>query len=173
LFNYIYIYYGDKYFIENKIYKCEHCGCDDVKLFYKGNKNICKSCLSDLNKIKYVDADKQSIFAKQKTWREKNIIHYRVTSAKNRAKNFGYVFELTDDIILKQIEKQNNLCYFSKQTLSFEENNWYSLSIDRLNSDIGYTVDNSVVVTKFVNRAKSNLSIIEFTKLIKEVSENL
>ena len=54
-----------------------------------------------------------------------------------------------------------------------EENNWYGLSLDRLDSELGYTIDNTILVTKYVNLSKNNLSLNEYVKLLKEVCNNI
>ena len=54
-----------------------------------------------------------------------------------------------------------------------EENDWYGVSLDRLDSNLGYTIDNTILVTKFVNSSKNNLPLEEYLKLLKEVCGNL
>ena len=54
-----------------------------------------------------------------------------------------------------------------------KENDWYGLSLDRLDSNLGYTIDNTILVTKFVNMSKNSLSYDEYVKLLKEVCENI
>ena len=74
--------------------------------------------------------------------------------------NLPYFFNLTEFKPEEKINYQMGLCYISKQPLSYIENDWNSLSLDRLNSDLGYTVENTIVVTKFVNNSKNNLSFV-------------
>ena len=150
--------------------KCILCNETDSTLFYKSRKNKCKSCMSTEYKNR---KDKQEYIEKQKYWRSNNILHYRVESAKHRSKRSGIPFEITDEIVQEKINSQMGLCYISKQPLSYIENDWNSLSLDRLNSDLGYTVENTIVVTKFVNNSKNNLSLDEYLNLIKLVCENI
>lgn len=149
---------------------CMICNETDDTLFYKGRKNKCKSCMSTEYKNR---EDKQEYMEKQKKWRSKNILHYRVESAKHRSKRYGMVFEINDNIIQEKINSQGGICFISKQPLSYFENDWNSLSLDRLDSSLGYTVENTIVVTKFVNNSKNNLSLDEYLKLIKLVCENI
>jgi len=68
---------------------CKKCGEDNPKNFPRGRKSLCKKCSSEENLIRYRSLDDTSFTAKmqtQKEWRQKNIIHYRVESAKARAK---------------------------------------------------------------------------------------
>jgi len=50
-----------------------------------------------------------------------------------------------------------------------DPNNWHSMSLDRKDSNKGYTFENTVIVTKFVNTAKSNIQIDAFRENIVEV----
>jgi hypothetical protein len=83
------------------------------------------------------------------------------------------VFEITDEIIQHKLNEQKGKCFISNQTLVMEENDWYGVSLDRLDSDLGYTIDNTILVTKFVNSSKNNLPLEEYIKLLKEVCGNL
>jgi hypothetical protein len=116
--------------------------------------------------------DKEDYINKQRKWRSNNLIHYRVESAKHRALRKGIVFEITDDDIINKLNEQGNKCYISKQTISMIENDWYSLSLDRLDNSLGYIKDNTIVVTKFVNSSKNDLPLNLFLKMLKEVCDN-
>jgi hypothetical protein len=116
--------------------------------------------------------DKEDYINKQRKWRSNNLIHYRVESAKHRAIRKGIVFKITDEDITNKLTEQGNKCYISKQTISMIENDWYSLSLDRLDNSLGYTKDNTIVVTKFVNSSKNDLPLNLFLKMLKEVCDN-
>jgi len=128
--------------------------------------------MSDEYKNKSEDEKKEYI-DKQKKWRDSNLIRYRVESAKHRAIRKGLVFEITDDIIQQKLNEQEGNCYISKQPLVMGENDWYGISLDRLDSNLGYTIDNTILVTKFVNSSKNNLSLDDYIKLLKEVCNNV
>jgi len=116
--------------------------------------------------------DKEDYINKQRKWRSNNLIHYRVESAKHRALRKGIVFEIRDEDIVNKLSEQNNKCYISKQNISIIENDWYSISLDRLDNSLGYTKDNTIVVTKFVNSSKNDLPLNIFLKMLKEVCDN-
>ena len=116
--------------------------------------------------------DKEDYINKQRKWRSNNLIHYRVESAKHRALRKGIVFEIRDEDIVNKLSEQNNKCYISKQNISMIENDWYSISLDRLDNSLGYTKDNTIVVTKFVNSSKNDLPLNIFLKMLKEVCDN-
>lgn len=156
------------FFIMN--YKCVICGGDDSINFYPQRKNKCKVCLSNEYKNR---EDKTHYINKQKEWRSNNLIHYRVQSAKHRALRKGLVFEITDEDIIEKLNSQDNKCFISKQPISLSEKDWYGLSLDRLDNNLGYTKDNTIVVTKFVNTSKNELDLNSFVRMLKEVSENV
>jgi hypothetical protein len=156
------------FFIMN--YKCVICRGDDSINFYPQRKNKCKVCLSNEYKNR---EDKTHYINKQKEWRSNNLIHYRVQSAKHRALRKGLVFEITDEDIIEKLNSQDNKCFISKQPISLSEKDWYGLSLDRLDNNLGYTKDNTIVVTKFVNTSKNELDLNSFVRMLKEVSENV
>ncbi len=151
-------------------YKCNICGNCEISDFYPKKKNKCKSCLSNEYKNR---VDKEEYINKQRKWRMSNLIHYRVESAKHRAIRKGISFEITNNDINEKLINQDYKCFISKQPISMTENNWYTLSLDRLNNSLGYTKENTIVVTKFVNSSKNDLSLDNFISMLKEVYENV
>jgi len=158
-----------------KNYLCVECGDTEVSNFYSKRKNKCKKCVLLKTNNSYnnkTDEEKEMYIQRQRKWVGNNLIRVRVDGAKHRAIRKGLVFELTDDIILQKLKEQDGKCYISKQKLVLEENNWYGLSLDRLDSNLGYTVGNTILVTKFVNSSKNNLSLNEYIMLLNEVCSN-
>jgi len=151
---------------------CVICGENNNIMFYPRRKNRCKKCISDNYKNKTED-EKKLYINNQKKWRDNNLIRFRVESAKHRSIRKGLVFEITDEIIQHKLNEQKGKCFISNQTLVMEENDWYGVSLDRLDSNLGYTIDNTILVTKFVNSSKNNLPLEEYLKLLKEVCSNL
>lgn len=161
-------------FFSSEIFICmEHCciicGNCDINNFYPKRKNKCKTCLSNEYKNR---EDKDDYISKQRKWRSSNLIHYRVESAKHRALRKGIIFDITDEDIKEKLNNQDNKCFISKQPISMIENDWYSLSLDRLDNMLGYTKENTIVVTKFVNSSKNDLQLDIFLKMLKEVCNN-
>jgi len=165
-----------------KNYLCCECGETNINNFYPNIKNKCKKCKiyeSKENNTKYnrydkmTDEDKKIYQERYKTWVSKNLVRVRFLSAKHRSIRKNIPFEITEEFILRKLKEQDGRCYISKQKLTFKENDWYGLSLDRLDSNIGYTKDNTVIVTKFVNTSKNILSLDEYIKLMKEVSDNI
>lgn len=80
-----------------------------------------------------------------------------------------FEFDLTIDFILELARKQGNRCAYSGKLLIWSIKNNYSTSIDRIDSDKGYTKDNVQLVSKIVNQAKNNLTHDEFLEMINTI----
>jgi len=165
---------------ENKRLKnkklCKICGEVNEEMFYNRNKSRCKKCILSTPNTRYYlmnEDEKNDYKDKLKVWRGDNLIRVRVSGAKHRAVRKGIIFDITDDDIIDKLNEQDNKCYISKVPLSFNENDWYGMSLDRLDSNIGYTKENTIIVTKFVNISKNNLSLDEYIRLMKEVCDNI
>jgi len=133
-------------------HKCKLCGDNDIENFYKRSSTQCKKC-----SIK-----------KTSEWINNNFIRSQFTQAKHRAKRDEIVFELTLEMIVGKYEKQGGKCKVSNIQLELRNNLWNSLSLDRVNSKIGYTDENTVLVTKFLNNSKNIYSMDEYEGILKE-----
>jgi hypothetical protein len=142
--------------------KCVKCGEEDPINFYPRRKNTCKSCELERLKIKYRNGDLADNLETNKIWRKKNFIRVKVLNSKHRAIRKGFEFELTEEIIKDKLEKQKGKCYFTNIELTFNSHDWHSMSFDRLDVNVGYTNENTVLVTRFVNIAKSTMTGNEF-----------
>lgn len=63
--------------------------------------------------------------------------------------------------IVEQLNRQNNLDYYTKQKIDIED-----MSLDRLDSSKGYIPGNIVITHKIINIMKNDLSINEFKTYI-------
>ena len=136
-----------------KSHVCDVCGTDDLDNFYSYRKNKCKKCLKTYNK----------------EWETENILRTRLLAAKHRAIRKGLKFELTDECIIRKLIEQDSKCFISKVPLSLLPDNWDSISFDRLNNDLGYTIENTILVTKFVNSAKNTMDLHTFRENVERI----
>jgi len=104
---------------------------------------------------------------------EENLIHIRVQAAKHRAKAKNFEFEITNEIIQNKLKQQNGRCYFSNVEITFKIYDLHCLSLDRIDSKIGYTVENTVIVTSFINQAKNSIDSEEFINELKLCYESM
>jgi hypothetical protein len=96
---------------------------------------------------------------------------------KNATKR-GLEFNIAIQDIEAQIEKQNFKCAITNRPLTFNSRKiqgktiYGNCSVDRKDSNKGYTVENIQIVDKQVNIAKHSLTQEEFIQLCKEVVEH-
>ena len=90
----------------------------------------------------------------------------------NRGRKEAGVITITIDDVLRILQKQKYKCVYTGVKLSWEYNNPYKASIDRIDSSKGYTPDNIQIVSFIVNQAKSNLDDKTFLKMVKQIYNN-
>jgi hypothetical protein len=99
-----------------------------------------------------------------------------VGNAKARAKREGWDFNLTQEFLVKLWYIQEGLCAITKEplTLQTEETRWKGtlVSLDRIDSEFGYTQDNVWLVCIKVNYAKGVQTYDEFIEMCKKAVEN-
>lgn len=136
---------------------CEKHGLHTNWRYKKSNSNtICRFCLNETN-LKYYRDPKRKI---------KKLLNF----ARHRAKKHNRDFDLDETFIRSLIEDQSNKCALSG--IEFIDNHKiFEMSIDRIDSDLGYTRDNVQLVCIIVNRIKMDHSqdlIIDICKRIAE-----
>lgn len=96
----------------------------------------------------------------------------------SRAKNRKKFCNLTLDDICDQWEKQKGRCCYTGWLLKLPKNSYERLpktpdraSLDRIDSSLGYTVDNIQFVSLAIQYAKHNWSETEFFKFIHDASD--
>lgn len=93
----------------------------------------------------------------------------RVSKQKYAAKRRGIDWELDHETTIDRIVRSKK-CALSGRELIFEIGHPDSPSIDRKNSDLGYTSRNTRIVSAVVNIAKNDLSEKEFIKMCCDVA---
>ena len=84
-------------------------------------------------------------------------------------------FNITFDDILEIYNKQNGLCVYTKETLTYvlgEGNVNTNMSLDRIDSNKGYTKDNIQLTLRIINTMKTNLKETDFLNFCKLVTIN-
>ncbi len=96
------------------------------------------------------------------------------SAIKIAAKRRDIEFSITIEDCWQQFLKQKGKCYFTKQNLIFSQNSKNksetTASVDRLDNNIGYLVNNIIFVHKDINSMKISLSEIEFKFWCREVT---
>ncbi len=79
-----------------------------------------------------------------------------------------YKISIKVDDLLKLYKQQKGLCALTHVPMKYCPNNLKSMSIDRIDSSIGYTKDNIQLVCKWVNLAKNTHSNDDMIKVLNE-----
>jgi hypothetical protein len=87
-----------------------------------------------------------------------------------------FIFSITKEFLIDLYNKQNGKCYYSdiKMRIEIEKrnrnnNDYYSLSVDRLDSLKGYTEDNTILCCSVINIMKNGLSEQEFLDICGKI----
>lgn len=134
--------------------KCRICGTGIAI----GNRLVCNHCKHIKDKAK---------------WREnyESYIGSRIRIAKTRAKKNGISFDIDKEFILYLLIRQDHKCAVTGLPFTrTAEDGDYDLSIDRLDSDIGYDKDNVVLVCNRANIMKNTMPLPMFVWWCKTVA---
>jgi len=85
----------------------------------------------------------------------------------------GNAFEIEVADIAEMWEIQKQICAYSGKEMTLKPAQSNSVSIERIDSNIGYTKENTVLVCWAINRMKSDFHFDEFFELCKSVTEHL
>lgn len=166
----IYFYYLCKKY-KMKDYNCKTCGEKDPLKFRLHSKGQCKSCNNKKCLERYHENPKRHNEIHNQYY-DNNLIYIRLLSAKTRCKNKNIEFNINIKDIEDLIIKQNNKCIYSNIVFENNRNGIYSLSIDRIDSDKGYTINNIQLVCSSINQMKNNLKEKEFLDIIEKIYNN-
>ena len=145
-------------------FKCKES--KDLSLFFKhrqtsdGHHSWCKSCCTDgnkksRNKLNSTIQGRASVFLK---------------NAQRSAKSRKQEFNLTIENIVDCWEKQQHVCAYSGRTMTLEAAKLNTVSIERIDSKIGYTPENTILVCQAINRMKSDFAYDQFYYLCRDIA---
>jgi hypothetical protein len=86
----------------------------------------------------------------------------------------GYSWDLCPELINDLYEEQDRVCALSGLSIGWSRVGWdHTASIDRIDNDIGYAIDNIQLVHKQINMMRGSLSIPEFVQLCDAVTNKV
>jgi len=91
-------------------------------------------------------------------------------NARKSADKRGHVFALTNADIIECWSTQLGVCAYSGRQMTLEAGQLNTVSIERIDSAVGYTPKNTILVCQAINRMKSNFDFEEFYNLCKDVA---
>ena len=147
---------------------CSKCKSEkDHSLFFKhtqtkdGLHSWCKNCCSDGNK--------KSLLKTNST------IHGRarifLQNAKKSAQKRKQEFTLEIEDIVSFWEQQHQICAYSGRKMTLQANQLNTVSIERIDSNKGYTQENTILVCQAINRMKSDFSLEDFYALCADTAK--
>jgi hypothetical protein len=138
-------------------------------LFFKhnqtgdGHHSWCKECCAV--------GDKKSKKKANSTIENKAKIFLRNAKIAAKKRNQEFSLEISD--IVSFWHNQQMICAYSGLLMTLETCKLNTVSIERINSDIGYTKANTILVCNAINRMKSNFSYEDFYLLCSSVTQFL
>ena len=143
------------------------------KQWYLDNKNR----ISEESKKKYLDnIENRLAQASQNYYSSENIVSTLLRNVKRRAKEAAINFDLTKEFIGILYQQQNSKCALTGIDFIFEKESTFrrpfAPSIDRINSDLGYTRDNVRLVCAVVNLALNEFGDKVFDKMCEAYVSN-
>ena len=94
-------------------------------------------------------------------------------NAKNSADKRKQEFCLTIQDIVECWGRQMGVCAYSGRAMTLDAGSVNTVSIERIDSNIGYTPENTVLVCQAINRMKSDFNFDEFFALCRDVADFL
>ncbi len=159
-----------------KSHLCKVCGVTDPLLFYPKSKSKCKICTSKhgLQRLEQNPDKKELNKERSKQWQNENIFRYRWLRARYRALEKKIDFNLTPEFLEQQWDRQNGLCFYTAQPMKAEKSEQFdSVSVDRIDSDKGYTPDNVVLCRSICNIMKNSMTCDTFKILITQLYQHM
>jgi hypothetical protein len=91
-------------------------------------------------------------------------------NARKSAAKRQQAFALTVDDVVACWKIQGGVCVYSGRKMTLDAGQLTTVSIERINSDEGYTPENTVLVCQAINRMKSDFELDDFYDLCRDVA---
>lgn len=146
----------------------------------------CPKCEEELDQSKF-NADKSSQNGLQTYCREckvgiakiyestfKGFLTILFKDLKGNAKKRGIPVDITKDDVISLYHKQEGKCRLTKipMTHTKVDATYYNISVDRIDSSVGYTKKNIQIICNAANKMKGDLKIREFLDLADKVTSH-
>lgn len=133
------------------------------KLTTDGYHSWCKKCCTEAN-IKSRNKLNATIEGRARVF---------LLNAKNSAIKRNQEFSLNIQDIVECWDAQIGICAYSGRKMTLLPSQLNTISIERIDSKIGYTKENTILVCQAINRMKSDFEFDDFYNLCKDVAEFL
>jgi hypothetical protein len=94
-------------------------------------------------------------------------------NAKKSAEKRQQIFALSVSDVIDCWNAQSNICAYSGRLMTLDAGKLNTVSIERIDSNIGYTPENTILVCQAINRMKSDFEFDDFYELCRDVAQFL
>ncbi len=154
------------YYPEDNTKTCSKCsGRFSVTLFYKHNQTVdgwhswCKPCCREGN-LRSTEKKYATFDGRLATF---------LISCRNSARKRKQEFTITAEDLKKAWELQGGVCAYTGIPMTTQPNLPHSVSVERVDNDVGYTEPNTILVCRAINAMKSDLDAKLFYDMCKSV----
>lgn len=134
---------------------CNVCNVDQPIENFRKDRGTCRQC-RHMRDREVLNSSIEKFIARS------------VDVARSRAKQKNIPFEITNEFMLKQYERQDGKCFYTDQIMTWGYGNGKlssAISIDKIIPEKGYVPGNCVYCCDIVNRIKSDFSLEELKVL--------
>lgn len=149
--------------------------CKEVKdletEWYSGKRvHCCISCEKLRHKLSYPETSTRHLLSLD-TFLTKKLKDSEKRFEKLKNRNSDMFHTLTIQELINLYNNQNGKCFYTGRQLelALSKDNKNALSIDRMNSSKGYTIDNVVLCCSIVNVMKMDSSLEDFRNICQEI----
>ena len=148
-------------------FKCKES--KSLDLFFKhkqtsdGYHSWCKDCCRDGNKQSRQKLN-STIEGRARVF---------LQNARKSADKRKQLFDLTISDVVECWKQQGEICAYSGRHMTLYAGHLNTVSIERIDSTVGYTKENTILVCQAINRMKSDFSLSDFYGLCADVAQFL
>lgn len=137
---------------------------DKIKEYYQKSKEKNIDKIKEYNKIHKRKLKESN----PEKWLQVLLSNCRIRHKKNDYS--GHIIcEITLEDLIAQHEKQKGLCAISNVKMDHIQGSLNSISIDRIDNNLGYTKENTHLVAKWINIGRRNATLEEIKQAIKDL----
>lgn len=132
----------------------------------------------------YREKNKESISAKRKKYNKEKLLTTKESSPekwlefcllncktrhKTKPSQSHITCTVTIEDLIQKYKEQKGLCAISKVRLEHKQGSMNSISIDRIDNNLGYTKENIHLTTKWINIGRRNATIDQLKQAIQDI----
>lgn len=152
--------------LRNQPRVCLDCGLSEKDVAFPTAGLRCSQCLKERKHSRYMASREERLASEKAAERAspeafiKSTIETSKMRVRQRNKKKARILlhTINYDYIINLWHKQQGKCAISNIPMAYERHSLYSISIDRIDSELGYVPGNVQLVCKAINFAKSNKS---------------